>query len=172
MESPGLWVFEQKAISKFNQKVRSKYHRIEFSKKEIKISSCIAILKKKKNKRNTHNKLWHCKFWAFWDCPRAHEVWAYSGIFPTSGSQHFQWYMVMVEYFEEDSVAFIVMAVWAIRTNRNEIRHGGKKKSRLELIHWCGHYLDEYHTAQVVPTKPSWEVEFNWSPPYSSFLYN
>lgn len=80
--------------------------------------------------------------------------------------------MVMVEYFEEDSVAFIVMAVWAIRTNRNEIRHGGKKKSRLELIHWCGHYLDEYHTAQVVPTKPSWEVEFNWSPPYSSFLYN
>ena len=75
----------------------------------------------------------------------------------------------MVEHFEEDSVAFIVMAAWAIRTNRNEIRHGGKKKSRLELIHWCGHYLDEYHAAQVVPTKPSRKVEVNWSPPSAPF---
>ena len=59
------------------------------------------------------------------------------------------WLLLMFENPDEDSAKTVVMITWAIWHNRNEVRHGGRKKNGKELVHSAMQYLQEFNEANV-----------------------
>nr|POE75990.1 hypothetical protein CFP56_53509 [Quercus suber] len=53
----------------------------------------------------------------------------------------------MREEYDEDKVATVVTIAWSIWANRNEVRHGGTKKTEEALVKWSAQYLTEYRSA-------------------------
>nr|POF12388.1 hypothetical protein CFP56_52680 [Quercus suber] len=51
--------------------------------------------------------------------------------------QDLLWYMLTVERSDVDEVAKVVCIAWAMWHNRNESRHGGKRRSEAELRSWA-----------------------------------
>ena len=63
-----------------------------------------------------------------------------------------------------------VTIVWALWTNRNEVRHGKQRKAGMSLRSWCKNYLDEYRNVSYFSPKVSAQqashyLEAKWSPP-------
>uniref|UniRef100_A0A7N2MTJ9 RNase H type-1 domain-containing protein n=1 Tax=Quercus lobata TaxID=97700 RepID=A0A7N2MTJ9_QUELO len=89
----------------------------------------------------------------FWTCPRAREVWACSKVVRLVNQERMQsfqdlmWYMLTVERSDVNEVAKLVCIAWAMWHNRNEIRHGGKRRSGAELVRWASQYMEEYKAA-------------------------
>ena len=44
--------------------------------------------------------------------------------------------------------------VWALWTNKNDVRHGGLRNNGQKLFQWCSFCLEEFWVATVVPPKP------------------
>ena len=75
------------------------------------------------------------------------------------------WHMIMGGTYDESKVALVAAIAWAIWSNRNEVRNGGKKKSGCELVQWTSRYLREYYVALDRPaTVPDVQVA-RWAPP-------
>ena len=56
---------------------------------------------------------------------------------------------------------------WYLWNNRNEYRHGGKKKGEWELAQWTKNYLLEYQAANVSSPMPPLDLVGSWIPPLS-----
>ena len=61
--------------------------------------------------------------------------------------QDLLWYMLTVEQSDVNEVAKVVCIAWAMWHNRNVIRHGGKRRSRVALVRWASQYVEEYKVA-------------------------
>nr|POF00456.1 putative disease resistance rpp13-like protein 1 [Quercus suber] len=69
----------------------------------------------------------------------------------------------MREEYDEEKVATVVTIAWSIWANRNEVRHGGTKKTAEALVKWSAQYLAEYRSANTStePVRRSQEVAFD-----------
>ena len=72
---------------------------------------------------------------------------------------------MMLEKYEEDKLATVVTIAWVIWTNRNEVRHGGTKKTGEALVKWSTQYLAEYRSANSSPEPIQRSQIVRWSPP-------
>ncbi|KAL0010030.1 hypothetical protein SO802_005138 [Lithocarpus litseifolius] len=72
---------------------------------------------------------------------------------PTAISSFFDlvWHLMMIEEYDEDKMATVVTIAWSIWANRNEVRHGGIKKTGEALVKWSAQYLAEYRGANSSP---------------------
>nr|POE76014.1 hypothetical protein CFP56_04985 [Quercus suber] len=90
-----------------------------------------------------------------WSCHRAQDVWQNSKLhfnFERHRVRSFQdliWLLLMSENPDVDSAKEVLMIVWAVWHNRNEVRHGGRKKNGSELVHAAKQYLQEFNEANV-----------------------
>lgn len=104
------------------------------------------------------------------DCPKARETWCLTKFSHLLSSMNFQsfmdflWYIVMVVKWSNEDVALAIAIVWALWTDRNEIRHGGLKKNGKQIFHWCTQYLDEHWVACVILVKKPQVVKQKWVP--------
>ena len=91
----------------------------------------------------------------FWECPRAREIWSTSELFPMKDDLHFNsfmdslWYAVMEAQWDQDCIKKIMTVLWAMWTNRNEIRNGGEKKISSILLQGASDYLWKYQSSSV-----------------------
>ena len=67
--------------------------------------------------------------------------------------------------WSEEDLALVVAIVWAMWTNRNEVRHGGLRKSGDQLLFWCKQYLDDYWVVLEASVKMQQQLESKWLPP-------
>ncbi|XP_075659550.1 uncharacterized protein LOC142629445 [Castanea sativa] len=58
-----------------------------------------------------------------------------------------------------------IMVAWALWTNRNEVRHGGKLKDDNALVYGAMDYLLEYQNCVDSPVLPATNMPALWSPP-------
>ena len=67
-----------------------------------------------------------------------------------------------------DQVAKVVTIAWALRHNRNEVRHGGEKKNGKSLVQRALNYIAKYNAAVVDANKAISVVEqaISWQPPH------
>ncbi|XP_065637686.1 uncharacterized protein LOC136070942 [Quercus suber] len=89
-----------------------------------------------------------------------------------SSFKEIMWCLMMDENCAAESIELIVTCAWALWSNRNEIRHGGKRKDGRQLIHWASKYLVEYQSAmELLPAveKPVQQV-MSWNPPPTPYL--
>lgn len=92
-----------------------------------------------------------------WNCQKAKETWAYSKIVVSFGEDRFEsfhdllWHLMMTDRMEEAKITKVVMIAWALWCNWNEVRNGGKRKTRREIINWADTYLVEYSVAIEAP---------------------
>lgn len=83
----------------------------------------------------------------FWSCQRAREVWQCTKLkfhFDHSQVRSFVellWLLLMSDTHGEDDAALAIKIMWSIWYNRNEVRHGGRKKRGSALAHWAKQYL-------------------------------
>nr|POE58912.1 putative ribonuclease h protein [Quercus suber] len=106
-----------------------------------------------------------------WSCSRAKEVWPCTKMkfhFDQTRVNSFHdllWQILMTDSFEEEGTELVVIVAWALWSNRNKVRHGGRKKSAVALFQWSRQYLQEFHEAsQMVPNTVMPRV-VGWSPP-------
>ena len=76
----------------------------------------------------------------------------------------------MIESFNEEKVALVVIVAWALWCNRNEIRHGAERKSTEAIFHWVNQYLLEFSMATKSVSAVREVVSVTWNPPPSSML--
>ena len=112
----------------------------------------------------------------FWECTKAKETWSLSSLFPLLSMTHFSsffdflWHILMDAQWGTEKSGLAVTIVWALWTNRNEVRHGKQRKAGMSLLSWCKNYLDEYWNVSCLSPKvfaqqASHHLEANWSPP-------
>ena len=107
----------------------------------------------------------------FWSCQRAKQVWQCTKLRfafePAAINSFFDlvWHMMMFEEHNEDKLAAVVTIAWSMWTNRNEVRHGGTKKTGEALVKWSAQYLAEYRCANSLPEPVPRSQEVRWSPP-------
>ncbi|XP_065636023.1 uncharacterized protein LOC111983043 isoform X1 [Quercus suber] len=115
----------------------------------------------------------------FWSCQRARQIWQCTKLgfaFEPSAINPFfdlVWHLMMLEEYDEDKVATVVTIAWSIWANRNEVRHGGTKKTGEALVKWSAQYLAEYRSANVStePAPRSQDVRRS-PPPTASYKMN
>ncbi|XP_065619737.1 uncharacterized protein LOC136063366 [Quercus suber] len=96
----------------------------------------------------------------FWSCQRARDVWQCTKLklkFDRTQVNSFfdlLWLLLMSDSYDEGDAKLAVTLAWAIWFNRNEVRHGGNRKSGLALVQWTRQYLQEYHEATRVSDTP------------------
>ena len=61
--------------------------------------------------------------------------------------------MMSDSYKEKDAELVVIMA-WAMWFNRNEVWHGGRKKSAEALFQWSCQYLQEFQEANQADPIP------------------
>nr|POE98660.1 hypothetical protein CFP56_67999 [Quercus suber] len=61
----------------------------------------------------------------------------------------------VAEKSDNDVLSLAVTIAWALWTRRNEKRHGRKFMTGLELVNWCGRYIDSFKAANSVASSPS-----------------
>ena len=89
----------------------------------------------------------------FWSCSCASNAWALTSIFCRQQGLYFNdfmelfWFLVHIQKSENDVLSLAVTVAWALWTRRNEKRHGGKFMTGLELVNWCGGYIDSFKAA-------------------------
>ncbi|XP_065634478.1 uncharacterized protein LOC136069648 [Quercus suber] len=59
----------------------------------------------------------------------------------------------------------MVTIAWSIWANRNEVRHGGTKKTAEALVKWSAQYLAEYRSANISTESVRRSQDVRWSPP-------
>nr|POE55109.1 hypothetical protein CFP56_35109 [Quercus suber] len=57
------------------------------------------------------------------------------------------WQVLMTDSSVEEDAELVVIVAWALWSNRNEVRHGGRKKSAVALFQWSRQYLQEFQEA-------------------------
>ena len=72
---------------------------------------------------------------------------------------------MMSDSHEDKDAELVVTLAWALWYNRNEVRHGGRKKSAEALIQWSCQYLQEYKEANQVDFSPMVPPIVGWFPP-------
>ena len=88
-----------------------------------------------------------------WSCFCASNTWALTSIFCRQQHMYFNdfmelfWFLVHVQRSDNDVLSLAVTIAWALWTRQNEKRHGGKFMTGLELVNWCGRYIDSYKAA-------------------------
>ncbi|KAF3943745.1 hypothetical protein CMV_029722 [Castanea mollissima] len=96
----------------------------------------------------------------FWSCQRARSMWGCSGLFGKQLDVHFSsfldvlWNMLMIQNCKEEKLCLAVTLVGCLWNNRNEYRHGGKKKGEWERVQWAKNYLVEYQVANISTPMP------------------
>ena len=78
------------------------------------------------------------------------------------------WLLLMSENSNEDSAKAVVMIAWVIWHNRNEVRHGGRKKNGKELVHSTMQYLQEFNEANVGFPSLDRNHVVAWVPPFAT----
>lgn len=97
----------------------------------------------------------------FLECPKARETWALFRNFHELATVQFRcimdflWFILMEAKWSCEDNAVAITIVWALWSNKNEVRHGGLRKNGKLLILWCTRYLEEYWPAVEVLVKPS-----------------
>ena len=107
----------------------------------------------------------------FWSCQRVRQIWQCTKlrfVFELSAISSFfdlVWHLMMLKEYDEDKVATMVTVAWSIWANRNEVHHGGTKKTGEALVKWIAQYLVEYRSVnsslELVPRSQ----DVRWSPP-------
>lgn len=70
-----------------------------------------------------------------WECPKACETGMALELFLSVSSVQFRsfmnllWFVLMEERWQDEDSALAITMVWALWTNRNDVRHGGLKKN-------------------------------------------
>nr|POF08383.1 hypothetical protein CFP56_74328 [Quercus suber] len=105
-----------------------------------------------------------------WSCSRVKEVWQCTKLkfqFDQTRVKSFHnllWQVLMIDSSMEEDGELVVIVAWALWSNRNEVRHGGRKKSAVALFQWSRQYLQEFQEAsQMVPSTVMPRVA-GWSP--------
>lgn len=104
-----------------------------------------------------------------WGCPKAKEAWErsklmISGTIDVNASfQDVMWKLLMGTNVGDDHVAQAATTAWALWHNRNEVRHGGVRKSGQQVFRWASDYLREYratvsHDTPVATMSPQGAV--------------
>lgn len=62
-------------------------------------------------------------------------------------------------------MAMVVTIAWSIWISRNEVRHGGTKKTGEAIVKWSSQYLAEYRSANCPLELPPRTQVVRWSPP-------
>ena len=77
------------------------------------------------------------------------------------------WCLLMEVESTPEMVAKVVTYAWVLWGNRNEIRQGGKWKTRLELVRGATQYLEEFYFANNVEdvVRTSSIQPIRWVPP-------
>ncbi|XP_030950071.1 uncharacterized protein LOC115973978 [Quercus lobata] len=94
----------------------------------------------------------------FWFCKQAQAVWSHSKlVLPFTISQSWEFIDVMGQLLKWKDVYLDIMErammiCWGIWRNRNEVKHGGKRKTGVAVIK-CSHYSLEFQTANEVRSK-------------------
>nr|POF07914.1 hypothetical protein CFP56_27493 [Quercus suber] len=65
------------------------------------------------------------------------------------------WFLVHVQKSDNDVLSLAVTIAWALWTRRNEKRHGGKFMTGLELVNWCGRYIDSFKAVNSIDAASS-----------------
>ena len=84
----------------------------------------------------------------FWFCKQAQAVWSHSKpVLPFTISQSWEFIDVVGQLLKwrdayPDIMERAIMICWGIWRNRNEVKHGGKRKTG-ETVIKCSHYLLE-----------------------------
>ena len=71
------------------------------------------------------------------------------------------WFLVHIQKSENDVLSLAVTIAWALWTRRNEKRHGRKFMTGLELVNWCGRYIDSFKAANSTDAASSPSVAPN-----------
>lgn len=88
-----------------------------------------------------------------WGCLKAKEAWecsklVISGTMDVNASfQDVMWKLLMGTNVGDDHVAQAATTAWALWHNRNEVRHGGVRKSGQQVFRLASDYLREYRAA-------------------------
>ena len=72
---------------------------------------------------------------------------------------------MMSDSHEDKDAELVVTLAWALWYNRNEVRHGERKKSAEALVQWSRQYLQEYKEANQVDFSPVVPPIVGWFPP-------
>lgn len=68
----------------------------------------------------------------FWECIPTQEIWALTKLFPPNHGVSFPSFLDLMQYrimekkWDPGGMEKVVMVAWALWTNKNEVRHGGK----------------------------------------------
>lgn len=76
----------------------------------------------------------------------------------------------MIESFDEEKIALVVIVAWALWSNRNDVKHGGVRKNPEALVQWVTHYLMEYTAATEMVSPVTEDVSVQWNPPPPAML--
>ena len=109
----------------------------------------------------------------FWKCTRAKELWSSTKlVFPNVLDQlcsfkEMLWCLMMDEKSSLENIELLLTCVWAMWSNKNEVRHGGTRKDGRTLFLWAMQYLDEYRAAVDLLSVPQMSVQHvqTWIPP-------
>ena len=78
----------------------------------------------------------------FCSCQQARQIWQCTKLqfsFESSTISSFfdlLWHLLTLEVYDEDKVAMVVTIAWSIWIGRNEVRHGGTKKTGEAIVKW------------------------------------
>ncbi|XP_075645090.1 uncharacterized protein LOC142616088 [Castanea sativa] len=77
------------------------------------------------------------------------------------------WCLMMGEKISPENIELILTCAWAMWGNRNDVRHGGKRKDGRTLFQWAVQYLEECRAAvEFSPTaQESNQLAQRWIPP-------
>nr|POE62480.1 hypothetical protein CFP56_59547 [Quercus suber] len=71
----------------------------------------------------------------------------------SEGKSSWTYAILMTDSHEEKDAKPVVTVAWVMWFNRNEVWHGGRKKSDVALFQWYRQYLQEFQEAnQLVPS--------------------
>nr|POF12076.1 hypothetical protein CFP56_08843 [Quercus suber] len=70
---------------------------------------------------------------------------------------------------DEDSAEVVVIIAWVIWHNRNEVRHGGRKKTGSKFFHSVKQYLQEFNEVNVSLPKLARTQVVAWAPSASRY---
>ena len=109
----------------------------------------------------------------FWECTRAKKLWSSTKlVFPNVMDQlcffkKMLWCLMMDKKSSLENIELLLTCVWAMWSNRNEVRHGGTRKDGRTLFQWAMQYLDEYRVAVDLLLVPQMSVQHvqTWIPP-------
>lgn len=107
-----------------------------------------------------------------WNCMKAQEAWENSKLVLNINKdngisfQHLLWHLIIIEGYEEDKVARVVIIAWALWYNKNELRNEGMRKSGQAMVQWAMDYLAKYYVVVEVEEKSSSVVvqTTSWAP--------